>query len=132
MSLINLELETRLLNFANSYLPKLPVAWEGKAFEKPVDTPFLEAYIVPASTVNVTTDGLRIRQRGIFMVNVWAPDGKGRKIGDDIAEALIATFPIVPKVGRVSIEQTPNADRAIVEQSGWRIVPVSVTYRFEN
>lgn len=130
---IRSELETRLQAFANSYSPALAIAWEGVAFTKPSPAvPFLQPTLTSSSTINVTTDGTRIRILGNFMVNVWCPDNKGSKTNDDISSALVSAFPIVPKTGNVSIEQTPNSSQAVVDSSGWRITPVTIKYRYEG
>lgn len=132
-NIIRTELETRLLAFANSYSPPLAVSWEGIAFLKPDPfAPFLEATLTASSTINVTTDGTRIRILGNFLVKVWCPDNKGSKTNDDISSALVAAFPIVPKTGNVSVEQTPNSSQAIIDPSGWRITPVTIKYRYEG
>lgn len=132
-NVIRTELESRLLALANSYSPKLPVALEGVKFNKPdPPSPFLECFMAASSTTNVTTDGNRIRQRGVFMVNVWCPDGKGSGLNERIADAVIAAFPVVPKTGSTSIEQTPDASQAVIDVSGWRITPVTITYRYES
>ena len=130
---IRSELETRLQAFANSYTPALAVAWEGVAFDRSKQTtPWLQPVLTSSNTINVTTDGLRIRILGNFMVNVWCPDNKGSKTNDDISSALVSAFPIVPKTGNVSVEQTPNSSQAIVDASGWRITPVTIKYRYEG
>lgn len=132
-NVVRTELEGRLLALANSYSPKLTVALEGVKFTKPdPPAPFLECFLISNSTTNVTTDGNRTRERGTFMVNVWCPDGKGSGLNERIADAIIAAFPIVPKIGSTSIEQTPNASQAVIDVSGWRITPVTITYRYES
>ena len=127
------ELETRLKTFADSYTTPMKIAYEGIPFTKPSPAvPFLECVMTGSTTTNVTTDGKRIRIRGNFMVNVWCPDGKGSKQNDEISQALIDAFPVIPKTGFTSIEQTPNAAQAVIDVSGWRITPVTMMYRYEG
>lgn len=131
MTTVRQELETRLLAFANAQIPPLKVAFEDVPFTKPT-TPFLEAIIVPAITINVTVNGNRIRELGVMQVNVWYPEGQGAGKGEALANKIIAYFPVVPKTGTVSIEQTPYKSRAIMDVSGWRIIPVTLNYRQEG
>lgn len=134
MSVIRQQLETRLLAFANSQTPKIPIAWEGSSFIRPdPPKPFLESVLVPESTVDVTVDGSRQRRRGCLQVNIWYPvDGKGSGGASAIAEALTQAFPLVPKTGTVSIESTPHVGRALGDIAGWRITPVTISYRYES
>lgn len=66
-----------------------------------------------------------------MQINVWCPSGKGTKQSDDIAQAIMTAFPVVPKTGTVSIESTPSAKQAIIDPSGYRITPVICSYRQE-
>ena len=131
MNIIRSELEMRLKSVATIH--SLPVSWEGVGFTKPPASAFLECSLGMDTTVNVTTDGSRTRQRGVFMVNVWWPmDNKGTRASDDIVSAIVSAYKVVPKIGSVSIEQTPNASKAIIDPSGWRITPITINYRYEG
>lgn len=134
MSVIRQELEVRLLAFAESRNPELPIAWEGDSFIRPdPPAPFLESVLVPESTKDVTVDGLRQRRRGCLQVNIWYPvDGTGSGGVSAIAEALVSAFPLVPKTGTVSIESTPHVGRPLGDIAGWRITPVTIAYRYES
>lgn len=129
---IRSELETRLKTLADAQSPKIPIAFEDLPFTKPIDTPFFECVIVPAATINVTVDANRIREIGVMQVNVWYPSGKGAGKGEALADKVIAHFPVVPPVGTVYITQTPFKSRAIKDESGWRIIPVTINYRQEG
>ena len=128
---IRSELETRLAAFAAAQSPPLPVAWEGIPFTKPTTGGYLEPFLISASTVNPDVAAKRSREVGVFQVNIYFPDGTGSAPCSNVAIALISAFPVVPKTGLVSIEQTPNAARALLDTSGWRVVPVSIKYRYE-
>lgn len=132
MITVRQELETKLKAFADAQVPIVPVAFEDTSFTKPTDAPFLECVIVPAATVNVTVDGNRTRELGVMQVNVWYPSGKGAGKGEALANKVIAHFPVVPISGTVVITQTPFKSRAIKDESGWRIVPVTINYRQEG
>lgn len=127
---IRSELETRLKTWADAQSPKIPIAFEGVPFTKPPGTPFLQAYLMPAVTINPTVDGIRSREVGIFQVNCWVADGKGSAEAEALARNIINLFPLVPKTGTVSIEKTPSMASPLIDD-GWRVVPVTITYRQE-
>ena len=132
MITVRAELETKLKAFADAQVPVVPIAFEDTPFTKPTNSPFLECVIVPAATFNVTVDGNRIRELGVMQVNVWYPSGQGAGKGEALANKVIAHFPVVPISGTVVVTQTPFKSRAIKDESGWRIVPVTVNYRQEG
>ena len=124
------ELETRLATFAAAN--SLPVSYESVPFTKPTSGGFLECFIISAGTVNPTADARRTRERGTFQVNLWNPSGHGVGQLDTLAAALVAAFPVVPKTGTVSIEQTPNTGRVVLDTSGYAILPVTMLWRVEG
>jgi hypothetical protein len=108
------------------------VSFEGVPFSKPANLgSFLEAFVIPANTQDVSVDGTRQRNTGVFQVNVWSKTGVGAKEGEDIANAIKAAFPVVPKTGTVSVESTPSIKQAILDASGYRIIPIIIPYRQE-
>ena len=124
------ELTVRLAALATTL--SLPLCTEGNPFVKPLsNAAFLEMFILPAATLDVTVDGTRQRMVGVMQINVWCPSGKGTKASDDIVDAIVAAFKVVPKIGTVSIETTPSAKQAIIDPSGYRITPVVCSYRQE-
>ena len=129
-AIIAAHFEGILATWAAAQSPAIPVAYESVPFTKPT-TRYLECFLIPANTKDVTVDGTRQRYMGTFQINVWVPDGKGRGAGDVIAAALVDLFPIVPKTGNVSVETTPTVSRAIKDVAGWRVIPVTLTYRLE-
>ena len=125
------ELTVRLAALATTL--SIPLCTEGIPFVKPLNNAaFLEMFILPAATIDVTVDGTRQRLVGVMQINVWCPSGKGTKQSDDIVQAIVAAFPVVPKTGTVSIETTPSAKQAIIDPSGYRITPVVNHYRMET
>lgn len=125
------ELEGRIKDWADSQSPKVPVSWEGIAFTKPLNGVFIQPFILPAQTQNPTVDGNRTRELGILHINCWSPDGIGMGRVEDLANSIVAAFPILPKVGTVSIERTPSKQTPMVAD-GWRILPVVIYYRREG
>jgi hypothetical protein len=130
--IIRAELETRLKTWAGSQPTKIPVAYEGVAFTKPTDGTYLEAFLLPSDVIDVDVAATRKRYIGIFHINCWARSGKGMGQVEQLAQSIIELFPVLPKTGLVSIESTPYAEKAILDDSGWLVVPVTVEYRYES
>lgn len=126
-------LMAKLATFAAAHSPVLTIAREGIPFTKPADdSAFLEAILTPANTTNPSSEATRKRFHGDFQINVWTKDNIGPGSGEAIAEEIIALFPVVPKsLLPVSIEQTPSIRAAILDQAGWRVIPVTMMYRAE-
>ena len=131
------ELETRLLAFANSYSPILPVSLENV----PDDTittaktnlqPFLESFIKKASSNVITVDATRFRERGVLQINVWWPSPYGEEYGmggvEAIAQAIQNTFVVYPRIGSVYFTDIAHSSPKIMDVAGWIIVPVILPY----
>ena len=129
---IRQELEGRVKALAAAQVPPIKVAYEDLPFDPTGLDVWLEVIIVPAATVNVTVDANRVREVGVMQVNVWCKTGQGAGKGEKIADKIIAAFPMMPPTGTVWITQTPYKSRAIKDESGWRIVPVTISYRQEG
>ena len=126
---IRSELEQKLQAW-NVDHPEVDIVLEGESYIK-ADNSFLETFLLPNVTRDVTVDGKRQRYVGIFQINIWVKDNVGTGPADRLADSLIAYFPIVPKTGRVSVEKTPWAAKPILED-GWRVVPLTIQYRYES
>ena len=131
-SVIRKALEGRLAAWANAQSPKVPVAFEEAPFTKPTSGKFLEAFLVPAITLDRDVSGNGKRYLGIFQVNCWALSGKGMAEVEALAASVISLFPLLPKQGNVSIESTPYAESAMDDSAGWTITPVTIKYRYET
>lgn len=126
------ELEVRLAAFAAAQIPPIPVSYQGVPFTKPTNSPFIECFLGPASMVKSTVDATRNRERGNFQVNLWWPSGQGAGKIEALAASLAAAFPVIPKTGTVSIEDSVNTGQLILDQSGWIILPNTIPYRQES
>ena len=126
------ELETRLAVFAASQTPPLAVCWENVPFTRPIGVPWLECYLISASTVAVTLAGTRNRERGSFAVNCWCPSGQGVSLLDALSAKVVAAFPVIPKTGNVSIEQPGNTSKLMYDQAGWVAISCVMPYRVET
>jgi hypothetical protein len=129
---IRSELELKLAAWASSQVPPIPVAYEGVAFTKPTTGPWLQPTMLTSSTVNPTVEATRRRERGVFQINCYVRDGLGSAAVENLSNNIVNLYPVVPKTGTVSIEQTPQTAAAIVTQDGWRYIPVRVSYRQES
>ena len=108
----------------------IPIAYENVTFVKP-STTFIELYIIPATTVNPTVAAKRATNYGMIQFNIYCKSGEGTKKSEDLAQELIDLFPVVPKVGTVSIEQTGSIMNPLCD-SQWRVLPVRIRYRQEQ
>jgi hypothetical protein len=126
-------LESRLSTWADSQTPTpIPVSFQNVAFNKLAGTVFLECFLIPNLTANNELSGSRKTLKGLFQVNCWAPKGYGMRQVELLSQSIVDLYPIVPKTGAVSVEETPSIGRAIPDDSGWVIVPVLIKYRYES
>ena len=131
-SFIRSELDARLSSWATSQYPPVPIAFENAAFTKPANQLYLETYLLPARTKNRTVDGTGNKELGVYQINIWYPIGGGMGAIESIESQIVALFPVMPKFSSVSVDRTPSTVKAISDTSGWRVVYVSVYYRYET
>lgn len=125
-------LETQLKTWADAQVPKIPIAFEGNSFTKPPTGGFVEPILIPNVTVNNDLSGKRKTYHGIFEVRCWHPSGKGMGGVEKLATRIINLFPLLPKSGNLSVENTPYAEQPDFDAAGWIIVPVLILYRYET
>lgn len=130
-ALIRQALETRLKAWADVQTPKPPVAYQNVSFTKPTTGYWLESFLIPSSAHERETSASKKTYLGMFQVNVWTPRGIGMQIAERTADSIVASFPVVPKIGVVSVEST-KVDASISDESGWVAVPVLINYRYET
>lgn len=126
------EIETKVAAFAAAQNPPLAVAYENVPFTRPTGAPWLEVVIASAGTITSTVDALGTRERGTIGVNVYIPTGQGVGKADAIAAQVIKIFPVIPKVGTVSIEDAGNTGQFKISSDGWGCIPVTFPYRVEG
>lgn len=131
-AIIRAALETRLKAWADAQVVKIPIAFEGVSFTKPSSGPYLQPLLIPNVTVNQDLSGARKTLLGLFEVACWWPSGKGMGGVEKLAQSVVELFPLLPKSGVVSIESTPYAERPVLDESGWIVVPVIILYRYES
>ena len=124
------EIEDKVATWAGSKNPVIKIAYENVAFTKP-DSTFVELYIIPATTVNNTVDSKRVTLLGLIQFNIYSKSGEGAKKSEMLAQEIIDLFPVYPKTGTVSIEQTGSIERPLYDAQ-WRVLPVRIRYRQET
>lgn len=130
-SIVRQALETRLATWASAQSPSIPVAYENAIFEKPTDSTWLESILIPNTTNNRETTALHQTYIGLFQVNVWSRKGEGLHDAQVVAESISSLFPVMPKIGSVSIDKPPHVGRPILDDSGWVALPILMSYRYE-
>lgn len=131
MNNIRAFMEGKLSAWASQQSPVVPVAYQNVAFNKPAGSKFVECFLLPSTTIQNEVAGKRATMLGLFQVNCWAPKGNGMQQAEAMAYSIVSAFPMLPKLA-VSIEATPSIGKAILDDSGWVIVPVVIKYRYES
>lgn len=129
---IRQELETKLATFAAAQSPAIPVAYENVSFTRPDSGLWLECYLMSGPTVVATLDASTNRERGIWCVNCWGKLNTGAGKIEALVAQIIKLYPVLPKVGTVSIEQPGTNSRMNVTSDGWACIQVSFPYRVES
>jgi len=114
---IRQEVESAVTLFAKAQPTEVRVAYEGVAFNKPTDTPWIEIVFLASSTMNPTIDGSRIRKTGAFQINCYVPNGRGVKALEELSDAVVSLFPFDQKelYQTFSVEQTPNSSAIMID-----------------
>lgn len=131
-AIIRAALETRLKTWADAQTTKIPIAFEGASFTKPSTGPYLQPLLIPNITMDANISCTRKTLYGMFEVACWYPSGRGMGGVEQLTQSIINLFPVLPKIGSVSVENTPYAERPFIDDSGWIIVPVVIMYRYES
>lgn len=127
---IRSEIETRLGQFAASQNPPIPVALENSKFTKPTNGPYISIYLLAKKSINRDVAAQGIRTYGKAQINVYAPlnDGMGKL--ESIVSDVKNLYPVLPKIGTVSIEKPcDEADAFVVDN--FICIPITVSYRVE-
>ena len=133
MSIIRATLMQALAAYATACTPPLQIARENVSFQKPPSGAFLEAFFIPANTLTPNVAADRRRFTGTFQVNVWTSEGIGVGLSETIGEEIAQLFPVWPKTYLpLSIETPASIKQEMSDISGWRVTPITFTYRFES
>lgn len=86
--------EGRLKTWATARVPPLPIAYEDVSMTPPADgSPYLQAFLLPATPDSQDLEGKHTAYRGIFQVSVVTKAGIGRGTAEGIADEIAALFP---------------------------------------
>ena len=106
------------------------MAYENVSFTKPTTGCYLEVYMLDSASTNRDVSAVKIRVRGLFQINCYAPLGTGMAVVEALADAVTDLYPVLPKVGTVSIEAPLSASSGIVDEA-FMCIPVTGRYRAE-
>jgi hypothetical protein len=125
------EIENRLLAWANSKSPPIPIASENSKFKKPTDGSWLEFVMLNGVPTNRNVAAAGYRLRGQFQINIYGPAGIGAGGIEELANEIVNIFPVIPKIGTVSIEQ-PLSPAPLITTIGTSVcMPITGKYRIE-
>jgi hypothetical protein len=111
------------------------VAYENVPYSPTTGTSYIEVNFVPTSR-RPAVRGLNPQQRyeGIFIINCYAPEGKGPAAAETIAENVMTAFEATTSLTTNNI--TVSVDYSEVRQgyldSPWFVVPVSIGWYAYN
>lgn len=125
------EIEKTLGQFASTKNPPIPVALENKKFVKPSSGYYLEVFFLDSIPVNSEISATGIRTTGKFQINCYGPLGVGMGAIENLSQQVVNLYPVVPKIGTVSIEKPLSAGQGIVVEN-FMCIPVTGNYRVEQ
>ena len=111
------------------------IAYENVPYSPTTGTSYIEVNFVPTSR-RPAVRGLNPQQRyeGIFIINCYAPEGKGPAAAETIAENVMTAFEATTSLTTNNI--TVSIDYSEVRQgylySPWFVVPVSIGWYAYN
>lgn len=126
---IRSEIEGKLAAYAAS--KSIPVSYENVGFNQPNSGPFLEIYLFSIVRHNRDLAATKVRSTGLFQINCYAPVGDGMAVVEALVEDIVNTYPVLPKVGTVSIEIPLHASTGYIVD-GFMCVPVTGRFRVES
>lgn len=129
---IRLTLESRLKVWADAYSPALPIAAENVNFTKPINSPFVESYLIPNSTLSRNVTASKMTYIGFLQVNIWTKKDTGTFQAEQIADSLGTMFKHGLKIGNLTITNPPSVGRPMLDSAGWIIHPVLISYRYDS
>lgn len=130
---IRSKIVTALAAWAAAKTPAIPIVREGLAFTPPANNgTYVEVYVLPANTLVAAVDGTRKRYMGDVVCNIYCKDNMGTAESEGLAEEIANLFPVFPKnFLPVSVESVPSIKRATPQSNGYRVTPVTFSYRAE-
>ena len=126
---IRSELETKLVLFAASASPPIPVARENLKFIQPSTGFYLTFHMLGDSNKNRNISASS-RITGRFQITCYGELGVGLGALESLADRIVNIYPVLPKIGIVSIEEALNVGQSLIEDN-FVCIPITGKYRVE-
>lgn len=127
---IRSEIESRLRAFASVQVPPIPIAVENRKFDKPTSGYYFEVTILDSTPMNANLAANSTRLWGKFQISCYGPLGEGMGAIEKLAQQVVELYPVIPKIGIVSIEKPLSAGQGIIVDN-FVCVPITGSYRAE-
>jgi hypothetical protein len=117
------------LEVALAAVPGIPAAraYQGVLFTPVLGTPWVRASIVWTTQRQAALGTDLYLHEGLFLVNVFSPQGKGAKAVEAIADAICADFvPTAPLGNGVRVRYAQKA--ALIEEPDWLSIPITIGF----
>lgn len=125
-------LENKLKQWNTNSGKNLPIAFENVSFSKPDTTStYLECYVIQVSPVISNTIVNRITYSGFMQINICIKKNVGTKQAEEIANLLSQEFSVLPKLGKLSIEN-PLCIETNYMNGDYMCFPTRVFFRYES
>jgi hypothetical protein len=128
--------EGRLKTWAAARVPALPIAYEDVSYTPPADgSPYLRAFLLPASPTSEDLEGKHTAYRGVFQVSVVTKAGEGRGAASLIADEIAALFPnnlALTKAGFTVYVRSPMSNAPAQQADTTTLLPLSFQYRADT
>jgi hypothetical protein len=126
---IRSELEAPLVQYGIQ--KNIPVALENKKFTKPSTGSYLEILLLSTHSINRDVAAKGVRTYGKAQINVYSELGTGMGLLESLADEVKNLYPVIPKLGIVSIEKPCDEGDTYVS-GNFMCLPITVSYRVET
>lgn len=132
--IIRAAIETRLLAWAKSQTPPIPVAFENVDYKPVTGQRFLQGHLMPADTLNPSEGAAHRRYHGLYQISVRTSIGRGTTEASALTKAIEELFPRATALPRaninVRIDSTPTVGPGGADEGFW-MTPITIKYRAE-
>lgn len=125
------EIESRLASFAAAQVPPIPIALENRKFTKPSGGYYLEVHFLNSTPISNNLSASGVRLYGFFQISCYGPLAEGTGAIEDLAQKIVDLYPVIPKVGTVSIEK-PLSTAQGFPMDNFFCIPITGKFRVEQ
>ncbi len=125
------EIESRLASFAAAQTPPIPISLENRKFSKPSEGYYLSVVFLDSTPISNNLSASGVRLYGLFQISCYGPLGVGTGEIEDLAQKIVDIYPVIPKVGTVSIEKPLSIAQGF-PMDNFFCVPITGKYRVEQ